>query len=400
MQIGADRRFWLVNAALLAAGFATFAALYDVQPLLPVFSQQFGVPPATASLALSVSTFALAFALLGVGPLADRWGRKRPMVVSMAAGAVLTLACAAAPNFGTVVAVRLLEGIALSGLPGVAMAYLSEEIPPLQLGFAMGLYIAGSAVGGMAGRLLVGVLTDIAGWRLALCAIAVLSLIGAALVGLLLPDSLNFTPNRQTLAQARAAYFAHVSDAGLPWLYVVGFLAMGAFVTVYNYLGYRLEAAPFMLSQSQIGLVFIVYLAGIVASPVMGRLADRFTRRNVMWISAVVMLSGAVMTLGHSLAFVIAGMAVYTWGFFGVHSLASSWVGRRAREHRSHASALYLFAYYLGSGVVGSLGGVVFALGGWRAVIALVAVIVAGLLTISLTALRRLAPIGVPVVSP
>ena len=395
MTKGADRRFWLVNAALLAAGFATFAALYDVQPLLPVFSQEFGVPPATASLALSVSTFALAFALLGIGPLADRWGRKRPMVVSMVIGAGLTLACAAAPNFGTVIAVRVLEGIALSGLPGVAMAYLSEEIPPLQLGFAMGLYVAGTAVGGMAGRLLVGVLTDVAGWRLALCAIAVLSLLCAAVVGALLPESSNFTPNRQTFAQARAAYFAHVADAGLPWLYVVGFLAMGAFVTVYNYLGYRLEAAPFLLSQSQIGLVFIVYLAGVVASPVMGRLADRFTRRHVMWISAIVMLSGALLTLAHALPLVIVGMTVYTWGFFGVHSLASSWVGRRARANRSHASALYLFAYYLGSGVVGSLGGVAFATHGWSGVIALVGAIVASLLVIALTALRKLAPIGI-----
>jgi len=78
------------------------------------------------------------------------------------------------------------------------------------------------------------------------------------------------------------AYRAHVSDAGLPWLYATGFIIMGAFVAIYNYIGFRLLAPPFLLSQSAIGAIFVVYLLGSVASAVMGRLADRYGRRNVL----------------------------------------------------------------------------------------------------------------------
>lgn len=389
-----DRRFWRANAALLAAGFATFAALYDVQPLLPNFTHDFDVVPATASLALSVTTIALAVSLLVAGPLAERWGRKTPMIASIALTAFVTLGCAAAPTFGVLLALRLVAGVTLAGLPAIAMAYLGEEIDAKSLGLAMGLYISGTGLGGMCGRLLVGVVTQAFGWRMAIVAVGVTGLACALLVSLLLPASRNFRPRRQTLRDVRGAYGGHVRDAGMPWLYAIAFLAMGSFVTIYNYLGFRLAAPPFSLREGAIGAIFSVYLAGIVASSVMGRLADAYGRRNVMWISVVIMLAGALMTLGDSLVVIILGMAVTTWGFFGVHSLASSWVGRRALENKSHASALYLFSYYLGSSVIGTFGGLVFAEAGWNGAIALVCAATGSALLIATLILRRLVPIA------
>ena len=63
--------FRRVTLALTAAGFSTFAVLYCVQPLLPVFSTEFHVSPAESSLALSLSTGLLAIGLLMAGPLSE-----------------------------------------------------------------------------------------------------------------------------------------------------------------------------------------------------------------------------------------------------------------------------------------------------------------------------------------
>ncbi len=57
-----------------------------------------------------------------------------------------------------------------------------------------------------------------------------------------------------------------------------------------------------------------------------------------------------------------------TFGFFGAHSVASGWVGLQAKSGKAQASSLYLFAYYLGSSVVGSLGGFFWKHGGWPGV--------------------------------
>jgi YNFM family putative membrane transporter len=65
---------------------------------------------------------------------------------------------------------------------------------------------------------------------------------------------------------------------------------------------------------------------------------------------------------------IIAGIAVLTIGFFGSHSIVSGWVGARAPNGKAQASSMYLFAYYVGSSVVGSLGGVFWNFGGWSGV--------------------------------
>jgi YNFM family putative membrane transporter len=385
-------RYWLASFALLLAGFATFASLYDVQPLLPALAHQFDVSPATASLALSAATIALAVALFLAGSLSESLGRKAPIVASLAVSGAITLACALVPNFGTLLGLRLLEGIAISGVPAIAMAYISEEVAPEALGFSMGLYVAGTALGGMSGRFIVGFVAEAAGWRASLLAIGAVGIACAVAVALLLPASRSFTPRPQSMRGHVAAYRAHVSDAGLPWLYATSFLIMGSFVTIYNYIGFRLAAPPFLLGQAAIGSIFVVYLIGGAASAVMGRLADRYGRRNVLWISEAIFLAGVLTTLANAIVPIVAGIAVLTVGFFGAHSVASSWVGRRAADNRAHATALYLFAYYLGSSVLGSLGGVVYGSGGWAATVFAVAVVLAVALTIAVTVLRVVTP--------
>ena len=80
----------------------------------------------------------------------------------------------------------------------------------------------------------------------------------------------------------RTALAEHLKNRGLPFLFLMGFVLMGSFVTLYNYVGYRLIAAPFNLSQTEIGAIFVVYLTGVVASPWSGKMADVFGRGRVL----------------------------------------------------------------------------------------------------------------------
>jgi YNFM family putative membrane transporter len=240
----------------------------------------------------------------------------------------------------------------------------------------------------MSGRFLVGFVADAHGWRMALVAIGILGIVCAIAVGALLPNSRRFVPHPQTLRGQAAAYVAHTHDAGLPWLYATSFIIMGAFVATYNYIGFRLAAPPFSLGQAQIGAIFIVYLVGVAASTIMGRLADRYTRRNVLWISEAIFIAGVLLTLANNVPLIVLGMAVLTFGFFGSHSVASSWVGRRALTNRAHATALYLFAYYLGSSVIGSLGGVAYGSFGWTGTVVAVTALLTVALVIAVVVLR------------
>jgi len=360
-----------VSLGLFAAGFATFSLLYCTQPLLPAFARDFRVGAAESSLALSLTTGFLALAIVGAGALSEAVGRRIVMLVSICAAAMLNIAAGLASDWHVLLVARALEGLALGGVPAVAMAYLAEEIDPRALGRAMGLYVAGNAFGGLMGRVAAGMLTQWGSWRAALTAIGAVDLVVAVTFFALLPASRNFTP-RAGLDPAfhLAAWKRHLAHGGLWSLFLIGFLAMGAFVTVYNYAGFRLAARPYGLSQSQTSLIFVVYLLGMAASSLAGALADRLGRGAVLLAGTAVGLAGVGLTLLVPLPAVIGGIAVVTIGFFMAHSVASGWVGRMAAEAQGHAASLYLLAYYLGSSLMGSAGGWFWTASGWVGVAA------------------------------
>ena len=366
--LGGTAQFRRTNLALFLAGFSTFALLYGVQPLMPVFAAEFHVSPATSSLAISLTTGAVAVMMLFAGALADAIGRKRIMGVSMLLSSLLAIASGFVGDFTQLMALRLLMGIAMSGVPSIAMAYLGEEIDPRSVGLAMGLFIGGSGFGGMVGRVATGALTDYASWRVAVIAIGGSSLLAAAAFWRSLPESRHFTPRKFHPWRLVTGLGDQFAVTGLPWLFAMAFLLMGSFVTLYNYVGFRLMAPPYNLSQTVTGSLFTVYLIGIWASAWIGGLADRFGRRRMLWITVLILLAGVEFTRSTSVPMIVLGIATVTFGFFGGHSIASSWISRRAGPSKAQASSLYLFFYYSGSALVGSYGGVVWAGGGWTAV--------------------------------
>jgi YNFM family putative membrane transporter len=372
-----------MSLAMFGAGFANFSILYCVQPLLPAFAQSFGLGAAQASLALSITTGIIAFGVLATSALSDAYGHRRLMIVSLIASALATLIAAAAPTWGGLVAARALIGVTMSAFLPAAMAYLAEETPPQSVGMAVGLYIGGSAFGGMLARMIAGVLAEFGSWRLSLAVVGAASLAAAALLPRLLPPAAHFTPRPLALRAAGEAFRDHLRSAFLRPLFLAGLLLMGAFVTIFNYVGFHLMEPPFLLGQAAVGMIFAVYPIGSLGSTWLGALAGRGRRERVFLLAVIVMAAGVAMTLANSLVAAVAGMAVMTFGFFGAHSIATSWVGVRATTARAQASSLYLAFYYLGSSLVGTLGGYCWDHGGWSGVVAATGAMIVGLLAIA-----------------
>lgn len=359
------RNFFKVTLALFSAGLGTFAQLYCVQAILPMLSESFQVSPATSSLVLSVSTAMLAIGLLFTGALSDAVGRKNMMVTALVMAAGCTLASAFVDSWTQLLILRAAVGLALSGVAAVGITYLSEEIHPGVLAFAVGLYVSGNSIGGMSGRLLTGVLTDFTNWRVAIACIGLLSLGLAILFWKLLPNSAHHRRTKFNLRNLWLMGNLHFRDRGLPWLFLISFLLMGSFVTLFNYIGYRLMQAPWSLSQATVGLISIVYLAGSWSSPKAGALSGRYGRGTVFKCAVGLMLSGVILSLFSPLWILLPGLLLFTAGFFAAHAVASSWVGARAKRAKGLATSLYLFFYYAGSSLAGTAGGYFWHLFGW-----------------------------------
>jgi len=360
--------FLRVNIAFFLAAFSVFASLYSVQPLLPMFAEYWVRDAGAASLALSATTGTMAVALIPASWLADRLGRRRLIVGGLALTALLGMALPFAQSWWQLLALRTLMGVSLSGIPAVAMVYLSEEMDPEALGFSMGLYIGGTAIGGMAGRVISGVLSDWLGWRLGVGILAGMIVLAALAVAVLLPRPRRSSRDPIRLSALWQRCRASFGDPALPWLFASSFLLMGGFITLYNYAGFRLALPPFLLSHSAIAAIFLVYMLGSASSTWAGGLSQRLGRRRVFWALVAVLGLGVAITAIPSTPVIICGLAVATMGFFAAHGVASAWVTRRARIGRAQASALYLVAYYLGASTLGTLGGYAWTAWGWPGV--------------------------------
>ncbi len=370
-----SRAFWKINLAVFSAGFSVFLLMYAVQPLLPIFTREFHISAAASSLALSVTTGCLAVSMLVIGAVAEGWSRKPLMAASLLAAALLTLLSSVVREWPMFLLIRAVEGVAIAGLPALAMAYLGEEIHPDDVGVSMGLYVGSGALGGMTGRLLTGIMTDLFSWRPTLAAIGALGVVASAVFWVSLPASAQFHPRSLPLAALIGSYKAHLRDRVILALVLEAGLVLGTLVTVYNYSSFRLLAPPYLLSQTAVGSVFGLYFFGFFSSSLMGILSNRFGRPFLLRVGLATMMLGVGATLMRPLVIVIIGIGLVTIGFFASHSVASSWVGLRAREGKAQASALYLFFYYMGASIAGSVGGFFWTAYAWRGVAAFLVVL-------------------------
>ena len=369
-----DAAYRRVTVALFAAGVTTFALLYSPQAVLPELAEDFGMPVSATTLSISVTTLAMAVALLAVGPVTERVGRTPIIRASVVVTSVVGIAHSLAPNWPTLLVLRGLQGISLAGMAAVAMAYLREEIAPDAHAGATGLYVGGTAIGGMVGRLIVGAVADAAGWRWALAAMGGVGLVCAVVVVVTLPPSRGFRRTEPSRAARRATMRRLVTDPALLALYGVAAVAMGAFIAVFNTVGFRLRGEPYALGVAAASLVYLAYAPGSLTSTYAGRLADRVARRPVLPVAFGALAIGLAVTAAAPLWIFLVGLVVFSGAFFAVHGLASGWVVARAQFGGGgigQASAFYLVAYYGGSSLFGGLAGPAWAGGGWPAVLAL-----------------------------
>ncbi len=386
-----DREHSRIAVGLFAAGFATFALVFDAQAALPAIGAAFDTTTATAALTVSATTLGLAASVLGWAALADRIGRVPAMRLSLGAALVLALSLGLAGSLGQLIVLRGLLGVALGAVPGVAMAYLAEELAPGRVSIAAGIFVAGNTVGGITGRLAAGLGAAWWGWQVAFTLVAVLAVAMAAVFWWALPPPRGFVPGRRGEYPLLTRVLFQLKDPTMMGLYAQGFLLMGGFGAVYNFLGYRLLGEPFGLPATVVSLVFLAYLAGTAASRWGGVLALRWGHLEVILAGIGIQLAGIALLASDDLATTLAGLVVFTVGCFTAHPVASGLTGQSALLGRAQGTALYQLAWLGGTALFGWVAGLCYDAWGWGALLELVGLLCLAAAALAWTGLRLLA---------
>ena len=333
--------------------------------MLSELQASFGVSLATGSLAVSASTIGMATGLFLFAFKADTFKRERLMSLSLILSALLTITSAFMSHFVLLLLLNFLKGIALSGVSAVALAYLSDEIEPGKIGLAISLYLSGNTIGGMTGRVTGSLLAGWGGWQQAVWAIGITSLLLGYLFYWKIPASSQVSQNSNSIKEKLQQMKDLLSKRLFIGMYLIAALAMGVFVSVYNYISIQLESPRYGLPHQMIAMIFVMYLTGVAGSIIVGKLSDKHRPERLLRYSLILLGAGLSMLLIPRLWALIAGLGILTFAFFSTHTIASRIVSVNASRSKSSATSIYWLSYYAGSSIIGSLTGIILTLFGW-----------------------------------
>lgn len=369
-----SQRFRYIKLCIFFSGLSVFAQLYLFQPMLPMAAEHFKVSVGDTSLLVSSSTIGMALGLLFFAFKADSYSRKGLMTFSLISSALLTIISTWIPSLSLLIAIGIFKGFVVSGVSAVALAYLTEEVSAAVIGTAISMYLSGNTIGGMSGRILATILAGEIGWRNAVLVIGIESLILGVIFWKLFPESKFFNPQKTDyhLKVKQMKFF--LTNPYMLRLYLIAALVMGVFVSVYNYLTFRLEAKPFSLSHFIIAFIFLMYIFGVFGTMTVGRLSRRIPPNTILKGSILSMLAGALLLLSENLYLLIFGLGLFTFSFFAAHTMASQMTALYARRGKSSATSIYWLFYYFGSSILGTGTGYLLHAYSWNGFIAFLAI--------------------------
>ena len=362
------------RAAVIVAGICTFIVAHPTQALLPHFRRIYHASELQVSLTVSAPMLAVALCGPVIGVIAETIGRKRIIVPALFGLAIPTILAATSTSLPILIGWRFAQGLFLAGIATVMMAYINEEWPPSEVGSAMATYVSGTVLGGFLGRFIAGLVTAHCNWRWSFVVLGLLTLTGAIIVRRWLPPSRHFVRSEGAAATLRTAV-RHFSNFRLVANFGMGFAMLFALHGTFTYVNFYLAAPPFRLNSAQLGSVFLVYLLGLVVTPLAGWYMDGYGFRKTIGLAALMSLAGMVLTLKLSLAIVIGGLALLSSGTFVLQAAATTNLGRVAGQARSSAAGLYVTFYYVGGSLGAAVPAYFWVRGGWPATIALLAAI-------------------------
>jgi YNFM family putative membrane transporter len=354
---------WLGLSSFGLGAAGMFATVYCTQAILPTLGREFGVGAARTGLTISVVVVAMAAGAWIWGPLSDRIGRKRCLVLSSGLLVAPTAGLGLAPSFTVLLLCRLLQGLCMPGLLAVGLNYVQEVFGDWLGGKAMGCYLSSLVAGGLIGRVGVALASEEVGWRLSLAGLALLPGVAALFMHFALPQSA--TPAREK--QKFTAVVRLLGNRALLLATLGGCALFFSFVGVFSFVTYYLEAPPFSLSPALGSLIFLLWSFGAVG-PVAGAVADRIGWRATLLGALTGSLLALPLSLVGTLPAIVAALAVLTLAMFSGATAAQIGVATASKSDQGTASAIYYSCYYTCGAVAAYVPGVAWQWWRWPGV--------------------------------
>lgn len=343
---------WPAVAAVSVGTFVMVSTEFMPIGLLTDIARGLQVTDGVAGLMVTMPGVLAALAAPGLGVAAGRLDRRTVMVALTALLLVSNLMAALAPNFGTMLAARLLLGLCVGGFWTFAPGVATQLVPPEAQARAVSMVLAGVSVSTVFGVPAGSLLGSFAGWRFAFFASAALTAVVLIAQWRLLPA---LPPSRPIRARDLLMPLTRrLSRAGL---IAVVLMVMGHFAA-YTYLK-PLLLQVFGLSATHVTVLLLAYgAAGFFGNFLVGTIVARSARLGLVATTGLLAVALLMSTLAGD-GLVAASAVVLAWGVaFGmVPGAATSWMLNALPEAPEAGQAMLVTAFQVAIASGATLGG-------------------------------------------
>lgn len=360
-------------ALILATTILAFASLYAPQPLLPLLGQELEITPTQAALLMTLALLPLSVAPLAYGFLLETYPAQRLLRAAVFLVMLAELVFTLSSDFRLLATARLLQGLALPALFTSAMTYCAVAAPQQKVRKVIGIYVAGTILGGFLGRAITGLLADYLPWRLPfLLWTGALALVWWRLRLLPSDARAGFSrPHPQVIAAVwREPTFRNA--------YLGIFSVFFAFASLLNFLPFQLKIIDPLVSETTIALSYVGYLIGVAVALGAPRLLKAMGGvRAALGLGWAVFAAGTALFLVPSVAAIYAAMLIFCAGFFCLHAILSGHLNHLAPSRKGVVNGLYVSSYYAGGALGSLLPGYWYRAYGWGALVGSLLVVIA-----------------------
>lgn len=359
---------------LLATACGAIAAnVYYAQPLVEPISQALGMTPKAAGLIVTLTQIGYGLGLLLVVPLADRVENRTLILASMALATVSLLAAAVAPSAMLFLMASFFVGVGSVAVQ-VLVPYASHLAPPATRGRVVGNVMSGLTLGIMLARPIASFVTELLSWHEVFVLSAGVMIVLALVLARALPPRRPHTrPGYGELLRSMLGLM--VTERVLRRRALYQAAMFGVFSLFWTTAPLLLLGPAFNLSHNGVALFALAGVAGAIAAPIAGRVADRGWSRTGT-VLAMLATSGALLTTllaqhGSTLALGILVAAAILIDFAVTANLV---FGQRAifmlsADLRSRINGLYMATFFMGGAVGSAIGVWAYASAGWPGVV-------------------------------
>jgi predicted MFS family arabinose efflux permease len=285
----------MVMAILLLIFFLGTSDNQMISPLLPLIARDFGYGDQVGEVGRLLGpayALAAAFAALLVGPISDKYGRRRFLLYASILFGISLLVILFIRDFRALAVVRIFTGLAAGTFSTCSIAYVADYFPYNRRGVAMSVVQAGYF-----GALVIGVpianqIAQWQSWRLSFAFFGLLSLLAFLFIAALLPDDKHLM-REQNLSARIARRFDNIrlvfESRERVASIAASFFVSAGFVGFFFYLGSWLRR-DLKLDLGEVNLFFIaVGIALLIGAVVAGPVADKFGKRGLSILSTIIL---------------------------------------------------------------------------------------------------------------